>query len=203
MNMKFKKTSHYVYKITNIKNGMKYIGSRSCDIDPKRDLGNLYFSSSADQDFMKEQYDHPDIFEYEVLEMYDTQEDALKSEMLLLKSLNARSNPDYYNGNGYNNSSEKLTYGTDDIVDEILKRIGQEIKSTRKRRKITEMELAKHNGLSRATIQKIENGNKGVLIGSYIKCCYSLDIPTVVPADITRLKSIIEDLGLYFDKNIQ
>ena len=46
---------HYVYRITNIILKKYYYGVRSCRIEPKKDLGHKYFSSSTDKLFIQDQ----------------------------------------------------------------------------------------------------------------------------------------------------
>ena len=49
---------NYVYLITNITNNKKYIGSRSCDIDPYIDI-KRYKSSSNNKEFKLDQKNNP------------------------------------------------------------------------------------------------------------------------------------------------
>lgn len=51
---------HYVYRITNIKLNKHYYGTRtSKNKTPEEDIGYIYFSSSSDKEFLKDQKDNP------------------------------------------------------------------------------------------------------------------------------------------------
>jgi len=88
---------HYVYEITNITNDMKYIGCRSCICEPKEDIGLLYFSCSKDEEFMKEQKEQPDNFEYKVLQVFRTRKEAIQLEIDLHAKHDVGRNEKYYN----------------------------------------------------------------------------------------------------------
>jgi len=90
-------TYHYTYRITNVKNGMKYIGVHSCNCLPEEDIGVKYFSSSTDKNFLKEQKEYPDRFVYEVITIWNTRREALLHERFLLLTPNAARSPVYYN----------------------------------------------------------------------------------------------------------
>ena len=70
----------YVYKIIKISNGMYYIGSRGSNIEPLKDLGIKYFSSSRNKEFIKEQKANPKNFLYEVLEVCSSRKEAFEKE---------------------------------------------------------------------------------------------------------------------------
>ncbi len=89
--------THYTYNITNIINGKSYIGARTCDTNPSEDIGIKYFSSSTDEDFMKEQKLFLNRFTYEVLNEYDTRKDAINNEILLHNLNDVGKNNMYYN----------------------------------------------------------------------------------------------------------
>ncbi len=40
---------HYVYRITNTQLNKHYYGCRSSNVEPAKDLGKTYFSSSTDE----------------------------------------------------------------------------------------------------------------------------------------------------------
>jgi len=95
---------HYVYEITNITNGMAYIGVRSCNCKPEEDIGIKYFSSSTDEAFIQEQKT-TDNFEYKVLQVFRTRKEAADLEIQLHEKYNIAVNKNYYNlckqANGY------------------------------------------------------------------------------------------------------
>lgn len=89
---------HYVYKITNIVLNKHYYGSRSCNCDPTLDIGNNYFSSSTDQNFISLQKKNPSYFEYKIVGVFtSTRTEAIKMEVFLHKYYNVKNNPSFYN----------------------------------------------------------------------------------------------------------
>jgi len=92
------KKNHYTYLIVNIYSYFprKYIGTRSTDLEPLEDLGVIYFSSTK-QPFIQEQKDYPERFEYYILGVFDTREEAMQLEIKLHALYNVKVNPDYYN----------------------------------------------------------------------------------------------------------
>jgi hypothetical protein len=78
-------------------NGMTYIGVRTSDVKPHKDLGINYFSSSSDSNFINEQLQNPDRFEYIVIKIFDNREDALELEIELHKKYDVGKNELFYN----------------------------------------------------------------------------------------------------------
>ena len=66
MNKKY----HYVYRITNIKLNKHYYGLRSSKLEPSKDLGFKYFSSSSDREFIDDQTNNPQDYKYIIVSMY-------------------------------------------------------------------------------------------------------------------------------------
>ncbi len=89
--------NHYVYEIQNLINNMKYIGVRSTNLKPEDDLGNIYFSSSLDKDFILEQKEHPNRFKYIILEVFDCRKTAMEREIVLHQIFSVKNNHLYYN----------------------------------------------------------------------------------------------------------
>ncbi len=50
---------------------------------------------------------------------------------------------------------------------EIMERLGENIKLARKRRKLTTVQVSERAGIDRTTLYKIEKGNSSVTIGAY------------------------------------
>ncbi|WP_338357344.1 helix-turn-helix transcriptional regulator [Yeosuana marina] len=50
---------------------------------------------------------------------------------------------------------------------EVMSRLGENIKLARKRRKLTTMQVSERAGIDRTTLYKIEKGDSKVSIGSY------------------------------------
>ena len=88
---------HYVYQIIELNTNKKYIGSRSSNILPSFDIGNKYFSSSRDKEFLKNQKENPSNYKYEVLSIFESREDALTEEVRLHALYNVGINEEFIN----------------------------------------------------------------------------------------------------------
>ena len=88
---------HYVYRITNIKRKLSYIGVRSCKIDPKKDLGIKYFSSSLDKEFQQDQKSNPSNYKYQIIAIFDSREEASRLEIHLHMMYDVARNLYFYN----------------------------------------------------------------------------------------------------------
>jgi len=102
----------YTYWITNIKEQKHYIGVRSCNIPPMHDLGIKYFSSKTkngklDYDFLNEQKENPENWEYRIIGLFKSRKDALFNEIELHEVYNVGKNPRFYN------SSKQTSIGFD------------------------------------------------------------------------------------------
>ncbi len=109
MNFYLNKKYHYVYLITELSTGIQYIGIRSSDIIPEQDIGIIYFSSSTNKQFMKNQSVNKHDYTYEVLSIYDTRENALNEEIRLHSLYNVADNDGFYNK--MNSCTEFSTFG--------------------------------------------------------------------------------------------
>lgn len=88
---------NYVYMITEISTGMKYIGSRGTNREsPLQDLIK-YRSSSKNKDFKKRQMENPNDYKYEILSLHDTRLEALVEESQLHEYYDVKCNPYFYN----------------------------------------------------------------------------------------------------------
>ena len=74
---------HYVYIITEKSTGRLYVGSRTSNIDPELDLGYYYLSSSSDDEFIKNQKKNINDYLYEIVETFETREQANAYEIIL------------------------------------------------------------------------------------------------------------------------
>jgi hypothetical protein len=88
---------HYVYRITNIELKKYYYGVRSSDINPKKDIGFKYFSSSSDKEFREDQKNNPQNYKYKVVSIFETREDAIFMEIELHKKFDVGINENFYN----------------------------------------------------------------------------------------------------------
>lgn len=74
----------------------------------------------------------------------------------------------------------------------ILKELGENIKLARKRRGLTEMQVAERAGIARSTLQLIEKGTPGVAMSSYLQVLFVLglekDVSRVANEDILGRK---------------
>lgn len=90
-------TFHYTYRITNKVTSKHYYGMRSCKIEPQNDIGVIYFSSSYDKEFMKDQKENPQNYKYKVIKVHDTREKATEQEIKLHEKLDVARNESFYN----------------------------------------------------------------------------------------------------------
>lgn len=70
-------------------------------------------------------------------------------------------------------------------AEKILKEIGDNIKVARKRRKLSESQLAERAGISRSTIQLLEKGEPGVSMSAYVQVLFVLGLEE----DLKRIAS--------------
>ena len=82
-------TTFFTYMWTNNRNGKKYIGSHIGDINDNYKGSGKYFKRA----YKKE----PENFSREIIEYYNTKQEMIKGETLLLKKVNAMYNLEYYN----------------------------------------------------------------------------------------------------------
>lgn len=87
------KKFHYTYEITNVNNGMKYIGSRSCLCLPCFDP---YMSSSKYVKAAIKEDEHAHFVKI-VLQEFPTREEAIEHEILLHNKFDVGKNPVFYN----------------------------------------------------------------------------------------------------------
>lgn len=89
--------NHYVYRITNLNERKHYYGVRSSKIEPKLDLGSIYFSSSSNKKFINEQKLHPQKFKYKIIQIFNSREEAIKLEIKLHEKFEVGVNIMFYN----------------------------------------------------------------------------------------------------------
>lgn len=58
----------------------------------------------------------------------------------------------------------------------ILQRLGENLKLARLRRNLTAEQVAERAGIGRSTLVKVEKGDEGVAIGTYLKVLFVLDL---------------------------
>jgi transcriptional regulator with XRE-family HTH domain len=77
-----------------------------------------------------------------------------------------------------------------------LKKLGQDLRDARRRRRIPMQLAAERASISRATLSKIEKGEEGVSLGAYAKVLFVLGM-------ITRVAELAEvahdELGLHLE----
>ena len=94
---KDKNKYNYVYQITEISTGMKYIGSRGTkQSNPLKDL-KKYKSSTFNSYFELNQKLNPLNYHYEILSYHSTRNEATLEESRLHFLYDVKSNPKYYN----------------------------------------------------------------------------------------------------------
>lgn len=84
---------HYVYEITNLINGKKYIGKRSCKCPVIEDR---YMGSGTALKNAFKKYGMNN-FSKKIIMLCDTEEEAYKNERRLIESIKAYSDKNYYN----------------------------------------------------------------------------------------------------------
>lgn len=87
----------YTYRITNKVLNKHYYGVRTSCVEPHKDLGINYFSSSTDDDFLSDQQLNRDNYKYKVVKIYDSHYDACMGELKLLTRVNADKSDKFYN----------------------------------------------------------------------------------------------------------
>lgn len=93
MNKKY----HYVYRITNTRLNKHYYGVRTSKIEPSKDIGVKYFSSSSDIQFRDDQKNNPQNYKYTIVSEFDSREEALELEVKLHAKFNVGVNESFYN----------------------------------------------------------------------------------------------------------
>lgn len=105
---------HYVYRITNIVLNKHYYGSRSSKVRPEDDLGIVYFSSSKDKDFIKNQKYNKQNYFYKVIRIFNSRKDATTFEIKLHEKFDVGNNEYFYNrakqtSVGFDTTGKRLT----------------------------------------------------------------------------------------------
>ena len=100
--------NHYVYEITNLINGKKYIGKRSCEcpIEEDKYMGSGKYLKMAFVKYGKE------YFKKEVLEICSSVEECFNKEIYYIQKFSAVKSNMYYNqasggAGGYSNYASK------------------------------------------------------------------------------------------------
>ena len=74
-----------------------YYGKRSSKCDPKQDLGEKYFSSSGDKEFLLDQKKNPQNYKYKIVQTFPSSKEALIRESKLHYKFNVGLNIKFYN----------------------------------------------------------------------------------------------------------
>jgi transcriptional regulator with XRE-family HTH domain len=61
-------------------------------------------------------------------------------------------------------------------AEKVLEALGENIKLARKRRRLTEMQVAERAGIARSTLQLIEKGSSGVAMSAYLQVLFVLGL---------------------------
>ena len=128
---------HYVYRISNIKLNKHYYGKRSSKKLPANDVGIKYFSSSKDKDFIKDQKQNPQDYEYVVVAICDTAKEAIELEIYLHDYYDVGVNPRFYN------RSKQTAIGWDTTGVAYSKERIEKLKAVRKKLNFKHTEEAK------------------------------------------------------------
>lgn len=142
------KKHHYTYIIINQENGMMYIGTRSCNVNPMFDIGVKYFSSSSNKEFIKDQKENKWKYSYQVLKEFEKRKEAVSLEIELHQEHEVGKSDLFYNkckqtATGFDNTGNK----------EIALKISNKIISSETREKMSRS--ARGKVLSKKTREKI------------------------------------------------
>lgn len=89
---------HYLYRITNLVEQKHYYGSRTSNkIQPQKDLGIKYFSSSRDKEFQKDQQEHPENYRYKIIIVSTYRKKIIDLEIKIHQKFSVGSNQNFYN----------------------------------------------------------------------------------------------------------
>lgn len=178
--MNTEKLYHYTYIITNIIENKYYIGCRSCNIHPSKDLGVKYFSSSKDKEFIQDQKLNPQNYKYKVIAIFDSRALAVHLEVKLHNIHNVAVNPCFYN------RSKQTTVGWDTTgvvpwnkgiprTEEVKQKLreantGKKL-SEAARKKMSEFQKGRPKSAEHR--RKIGESQKGKVISDYVRACSS------------------------------
>lgn len=175
---------HYTYQITNLLNKISYIGLRTSNISPEKDLGISYFSSSTNNEFIKDQLNCPYNFKYEILNVFNNRMDAINDEIRLHELYNVGKNPMFYNKQ--NQTSNGIDFTGQHHTEEAKTKIGKASKerginnkalenlfwqnknrerTSAERKKMSDAKLGNQNAIgkrSEESKQNMSNSKKGM-----------------------------------------
>jgi len=100
---------YYVYRITNTEDKKHYYGSRKSKIHPTQDLGKVYFSSSTNKKFIKDQKCNPKNFKYKIIKTFNASDESKIYESKLHLKFDVKNNINFYNKS--NQTNLKFSYG--------------------------------------------------------------------------------------------
>lgn len=167
---------YYVYRITNTKLNKHYYGTRSSKIEPSKDLGTKYFSSSSDISFRDDQKNNPQDYKYIIVSEFDSREEALELEIKLHNKFNVGVNESFYNRSKQN--SKGFHYDrTGAIISE----------ETRKKLSIASRNQHR-NPVSEETRRKLSISSKGRICSEEHKANISKAKTGHVPSEKTKAK---------------
>ena len=95
-----KQKYHYIYRIINITKvalRIYYYGVRSTNLRPENDLGNKYFSTSTNKEFIKDQKENPHNYKYKIIRVFKTRKEATELEVKLHEKFNVKLHEKFYN----------------------------------------------------------------------------------------------------------
>jgi len=128
-------SNNYVYAVS--RDNMHYIGARSCNEEPKDDIGIKYFTSSNDNLFKKFFKTYPKEFSNDILGNFKTRKEAMECEILWHKVYDVGANPKFWN-RAMQTSTGFDTTGNVDTRLKISKTMTGLKKTSKHKRKISE-----------------------------------------------------------------
>jgi DNA-binding XRE family transcriptional regulator len=170
-------TNPYVYKMINTDTKQFYIGCRFTEgCDPQEGF-DVYASSSRIVKHMI--LDNPSQWQKQILLEGDSELVRLEEQTLI--KLN-RDDPLCLNGcgSGYKKLTKKkphdLSQVDDETINEYTKQLGQRIREARKNKEVNSVDFAKHVGISRVSLHRIESGYTNITADMLLKTLKALDM---------------------------
>lgn len=151
--------NHYVYETTNLINGKKYIGKRSCDCSIEEDkyIGSGKYIKNSIKKYGKEN------FKKEILQICESEEMAYEWEKVYIEQVKAYDNHNYYNiargGDGLGSLQMKELWENEEFRNKAVKGMKGKKHSEETKKKMSEAHKGK--SISEETKNKMSQAQKG------------------------------------------
>lgn len=188
---------HYVYRITNTKLRKHYYGTRTSNVEPAKDLGVKYFSSSSDKEFRNDQKNNTQDYKYVIVSVFNSRQEALELEIKLHNKFNVGMNKSFYNRANQSSLKYDTTGTTFNLSKEAKNKISKALKNKPKTKEHIEnviknhgMRGKNHNELSKKMMSINTSGEKNPMYCKKhtIESINKMKQSSKNPSDKTRLK---------------